>query len=108
MHFIEEQPDGEQVYFSYSEDGLHWKDLNAGLPVLRSELGEKGGGIRFWCARPRRTSFIGLPRISELQTERAGPLRRMKGAATLSFGNPPTWCIGLHHGLPGKGFRPIR
>lgn len=42
VHFIGEQPDGEQVYFSYSENGLHWKDLNAGLPVLRSELGEQG------------------------------------------------------------------
>ena len=31
-----------QVYFSYSEDGLHWKDLNGGLPVLCTELGEKG------------------------------------------------------------------
>lgn len=41
-HFIGEQPDGEQVYFSYSEDGLHWKDLNGGQPVLRSDLGEKG------------------------------------------------------------------
>ena len=41
VHFIGEQPDGEQVYFSYSEDGLHWKDLNAGLPVLHSELGKR-------------------------------------------------------------------
>ncbi|MDM5277676.1 family 43 glycosylhydrolase [Paenibacillus silvae] len=42
VHFIGEQPDGEQVYFSYSEDGLHWKDLNGGRPVLRSNLGEQG------------------------------------------------------------------
>ncbi|QKS59929.1 family 43 glycosylhydrolase [Paenibacillus barcinonensis] len=42
VHFIGEQPDGEQVYFSYSEDGLHWKDLNSGRPVLRSNLGEQG------------------------------------------------------------------
>ncbi|MBY0203238.1 family 43 glycosylhydrolase [Paenibacillus cucumis (ex Kampfer et al. 2016)] len=42
VHFIGEQPDGEQVYFSYSEDGLHWKDLNGGKPVLRSNLGEQG------------------------------------------------------------------
>lgn len=42
VHFIGEQQDGEQVYFAYSEDGLHWEDLNGGLPVLRSELGEKG------------------------------------------------------------------
>lgn len=42
VHFIGEQPEGEQVYFSYSEDGLHWKDLNGGKPVLRSNLGEQG------------------------------------------------------------------
>ncbi|WFR61119.1 hypothetical protein P9222_21835 [Paenibacillus amylolyticus] len=42
VHFIGEQADGEQVYFSYSEDGLHWKDLNGGLPVLFSDLGERG------------------------------------------------------------------
>ncbi len=43
-HFIGEQEHGEQVYFSYSEDGLHWKDLNGGAPVLRWEQGE--GGVR--------------------------------------------------------------
>ena len=34
--------DGEQVYFSTSQDGLNWNDLNNGKPTLRSELGEKG------------------------------------------------------------------
>lgn len=33
---------GEQIYFAVSEDGLHWKDLNDGNPVLVSSLGEKG------------------------------------------------------------------
>lgn len=42
VHFIGEQPDGEQVYFSYSENGLHWKDLHGGFPILISDLGEKG------------------------------------------------------------------
>lgn len=41
-HFIGEQRDGEQVYFSLSKDGLHWKDLYEGKPVLISEAGEKG------------------------------------------------------------------
>jgi len=56
-HFIGEQPDGEQVYFSYSEDGLHWKDLNAGLPVLRSELGEKGVRDPFLVRSPKEDKF---------------------------------------------------
>lgn len=43
-HFTGEQPDGEQLYFAVSRDGLHWRDLNGGLPVLRSAIGT--GGIR--------------------------------------------------------------
>ncbi|CAM4387414.1 family 43 glycosylhydrolase [Paenibacillus alkaliterrae] len=57
VHFIGEQPDGEQVYFSYSENGLHWKDLNAGLPVLRSELGEKGVRDPFIVRTPKEDKF---------------------------------------------------
>lgn len=57
VHFIGEQPDGEQVYFSYSEDGLHWKDLNGGLPVLRSELGEKGVRDPFLVRSPKENKF---------------------------------------------------
>lgn len=41
-HFIGEQKDGEQIYFSLSRDGLHWQDLNQGNPVLRSNIGEGG------------------------------------------------------------------
>ena len=56
-HFIGEQPDGEQVYFAYSEDGLHWKDLNGGEPVLRSELGEKGVRDPFLIRSPKDGKF---------------------------------------------------
>lgn len=42
VHFIGEGPDGEQIYFSVSKDGLHWQDLNDGKPVLKSSLGEEG------------------------------------------------------------------
>ncbi len=42
VHFIGEQKDGEQVYFSVSKDGLNWNDLNDGKPVLVSKIGEKG------------------------------------------------------------------
>ena len=34
----------EQVYFAVSRDGLRWKDLNYGRPVLQSSIGE--GGVR--------------------------------------------------------------
>lgn len=42
VHFTGESPEGEQVYFSLSKDGMHWEDMNKGKPVLRSETGEKG------------------------------------------------------------------
>lgn len=43
VHFREKlTPDGEQVYFSVSKDGLNWEKVNNGSPVLTSELGEKG------------------------------------------------------------------
>ncbi len=42
VHFIGDFADGEQIYFSVSGDGFHWKDLNNGKPILRSEIGEKG------------------------------------------------------------------
>ena len=41
VHFTGEHPTGEQVYFSVSQDGLHWNDLGAG-PVLVSTVGERG------------------------------------------------------------------
>lgn len=42
-HFIgEQQADQEQIYFALSEDGLHFKDMNGGKPVLYSTVGEKG------------------------------------------------------------------
>jgi len=41
-HFTSEQENGEQIYFSVSEDGLHFNDLNDGKPVLVSTLGEAG------------------------------------------------------------------
>lgn len=52
-HFIGEEQDGEQVYFSVSRDGLHWQDLNDGQAVLRSTLGT--GGVRdpFLVRHPR-------------------------------------------------------
>lgn len=42
VYFTGEHEGGEQVYFSISKDGLFWKDLNKGKPVLISSIGEKG------------------------------------------------------------------
>ena len=42
VHFTGESPLGEQIYFSVSTNGLDWADLNNSMPVLMSDLGEKG------------------------------------------------------------------
>ncbi|HIW81222.1 MAG TPA: glycoside hydrolase family 43 protein [Candidatus Acetatifactor stercoripullorum] len=51
-HFIGEEKDGEQIYFSLSRDGLHWQDLNQGRPVLRSNVGERGARDPFLLRSP--------------------------------------------------------
>lgn len=52
VHFIGEQKDGEQIYFSVSRDGLHWKELNDGKAVLRSGIGEMGARDPFIIRSP--------------------------------------------------------
>ena len=43
VHFKEKtSPDGEQVYFSLSEDGFNWEPVNGGQPVLWAYYGDKG------------------------------------------------------------------
>lgn len=42
-HFIGEgSSQEEQIYFAVSEDGLNFTDMNGGVPVLVSDVGEKG------------------------------------------------------------------
>ena len=43
VHFREKTtPDGEQVYFGLSRDGLNWEEVNNGHPVLWAYYGDKG------------------------------------------------------------------
>lgn len=44
VHFrgTEETAMDEQLYFAVSKDGVKWKSINGGKPMLVSELGEKG------------------------------------------------------------------
>lgn len=41
-YFTGESESGEQIYFSISEDGLHWEDLNGGNPVIINDTGTLG------------------------------------------------------------------
>lgn len=51
-HFIGDEGEGEQIYFSLSRDGLHWQDLNDGKPVLYSRIGEAGARDPFLIRSP--------------------------------------------------------
>ena len=42
-YFTREDDGGEQIYFSVSEDGLHWQDLSE-EPALKWNQGD--GGVR--------------------------------------------------------------
>lgn len=57
VHFTGEHEDGEQVYFSLSKDGLFWKDLNGGMPVLVSKIGERGVRDPFLVCGAKREVF---------------------------------------------------
>lgn len=58
VYFTGEGAGGEQVYFSVSRDGLHWRDLNGNKPVLASRIGE--GGVRdpFLVRHPQTGRFF--------------------------------------------------
>ena len=56
-HFTGEHKDGEQIYFSVSRDGLHWKDLNGGKPVLYSGIGTRGVRDPFLVRDPGKKKF---------------------------------------------------
>ncbi len=58
VHFTGEQPMGEQIYFSLSRDGMHWKDLNAGEPVLVSHIGECGVRDPFILRNPLNGKYV--------------------------------------------------
>ncbi len=58
-HFIGDDNNGEQIYFSVSRDGLHWKDLNNGNPILISRIGTCGARDPF-LVRNSETGIIYL------------------------------------------------
>lgn len=49
--------DGEQIRYALSrgDDALHWRELNAGKPVLTSTIGEQGLRDPFVIRSPRAT-----------------------------------------------------
>ncbi|MCQ2466311.1 MAG: glycoside hydrolase family 43 protein [Clostridia bacterium] len=58
-HFIgEAEGHEEQIYFAVSDDGLNFKDMNNGKPVLVSEVGEKGVRDPYLCRSKEGDRFF--------------------------------------------------
>ncbi len=59
VHFIgnEAAASHEQTYFSISEDGLHWSELNGGNAVLTSNIGESGLRDHFIARAPEGDKY---------------------------------------------------
>ncbi len=59
VHFIgnESKASHEQTYFSISEDGLHWSELNGGNAVLTSNIGESGLRDHFIARSPEGDKY---------------------------------------------------
>lgn len=56
-YFTGEHKNGEQIYFSLSKDGLFWKDINYGKPVLTSKIGKKGVRDPFLVRDPKGKKY---------------------------------------------------
>lgn len=80
VHFIGEQENGEQIYFSVSKDGLHWHDLNAGKPILYSETGTCGVRDPFLVRSPLDKKFYLIATDLRIASETDGEQRRKKEA----------------------------
>ncbi|KAI7251676.1 hypothetical protein KC345_g11550, partial [Hortaea werneckii] len=108
VHFIGEEPDGEQVYFSYSGDGLHWTDLNAGLPVLRSDLGEKGVRDPFIVRSPMEDKFYLIATDLRIASGKGWVAAKEEGSRDIIVWESPDlvdwsspWAVTA--GIPGAG-----
>jgi len=81
-HFIGEQIDGEQIYFSVSKDGLYWKDLSIN-PVLRSPLGEKGVRDPFIIKCPKTDKYFMIATDLRIQAGKGWHVAQYEGSKDL-------------------------
>lgn len=80
VHFIGEENNGEQVYYSVSQDGLHWKDLNNGRPVLCSNIGEKGVRDPFIIRDSNNNKFYLIATDLKIETRKDWESARTRGS----------------------------
>ena len=83
VHFIGEEKDGEQIYFSLSRDGLHWKDLNNGRPVLYSKTGTCGVRDPFLVRNPINGVFYLIATDLRIEAGEGWKAARENGSRSL-------------------------
>lgn len=83
VHFIGEEKDGEQIYFSLSRDGLHWKDLNNGRPMLYSRIGTCGVRDPFLVRNPINRTFYLIATDLRIEAGKGWEAAREEGSRSL-------------------------
>lgn len=68
----EENVNQEQTYFSISEDGLNWQNLNENQPVLPSNIGESGLRDHYIARSPEGDKFYMIATDLSIATNKAG------------------------------------
>ena len=82
VHFIGEQIDGEQIYFSVSQEGLYWHDLSIN-PILKSELGEKGVRDPFIIKCPNTGNYYLIATDLRIQAGKGWEVAQFAGSKDL-------------------------
>jgi len=83
VYFTVEDEGGEQVYFSVSQDGLHWKDLNGGKPVLISGIGECGIRDPFIIRSPLDEKFYIIATDLRIASEKGWDAAQYSGSRSI-------------------------
>ncbi|MDO5540337.1 MAG: family 43 glycosylhydrolase [Eubacteriales bacterium] len=83
VHFTGEHKDGEQIYFALSKDGLFWKDLNSGKPVLYSKIGEKGVRDPFLVRDPKKKKYYLIATDLRIEAGKGWDAAQRKGSRDL-------------------------
>lgn len=81
-HFTGESPDGEQIYFAVSKDGLHWTDLHDG-PILRSTVGECGVRDPFILRNSLNGEFVIMATDLRIASEKGWDVAQFAGSTSM-------------------------
>jgi hypothetical protein len=110
VHFTGQSARGEQIYFSVSEDGLHWTDLNNDEPVLVSTLGDKGVRDPSIIRSPDGKKFYLLATDLRIANGKGWGAARYHGSTSLVFWESTDlvnwsapWRVDVASAIPGAG-----